>query len=331
MTLFEKETLMEVLQRALGAQVDDVEWTVETLQGGDVGDVYRVAGLAQTQAGALPYSVVLKVQKQWNRPGDPGSWRREYELYAAGAYDALPEGLHVPTCYRLEAEDAVTRIWMEDVQGLTGGQNLGSPEHAKAARQLATYQKALVGQPLPACLRPFPAVESSFAFWWGRMEKFLREGIDGIDPDVQQALVRWGDQGKEVLSGLSARLPRTLCHGDAYHDNIFLMPDGRVCLIDWDTAGIGYLGEDSVDMVMECFAYADQPTDGFEAFWQEVTCAYRATAGGPQDTDLLEIAMLAWGYRIADMAFYYLKEGKDAQKDRCVEVLKALVQMAGER
>lgn len=54
------------------------------LQGGTVGNVHLVSGTAETAEGEkLPYRIVLKIQKKWERYGDPGSWRREYDLYSS--------------------------------------------------------------------------------------------------------------------------------------------------------------------------------------------------------------------------------------------------------
>ena len=74
------ETLLLVLSKMLGKAVVRADYQTEQLHGGTLGDVQLIAGIAETAYGQnLPYKVVWKRQKKWKRPGDPGSWRREYD------------------------------------------------------------------------------------------------------------------------------------------------------------------------------------------------------------------------------------------------------------
>ncbi len=81
-TPIKTETLGLVLSKMLGETIVQTDYQTERLHGGTLGDVRLVVGEAKTASGDhLPYKVVWKSQKKWGRPGDPGSWRREYDLY----------------------------------------------------------------------------------------------------------------------------------------------------------------------------------------------------------------------------------------------------------
>ena len=73
--------LMRVLSKMLGTSIIHTDYKIKQLQGGTLGDVRLFTGVAETFDGRkLPYNVVLKVQKKWERPGDVNSWRREYDI-----------------------------------------------------------------------------------------------------------------------------------------------------------------------------------------------------------------------------------------------------------
>ena len=69
------KTLTDVLSKIFGKNITNAEYKTKQLHGGTVGEVRLVAGVAVTTGGEkLPYKVVLKIQKKWERQGDPGSW-----------------------------------------------------------------------------------------------------------------------------------------------------------------------------------------------------------------------------------------------------------------
>ena len=80
--MIDKKTLTAVLEKMLNKKVIHADYQTEQLHGGTLGDVQLVSGIATTSDGEKsPYKVVSKTQKKWKRYGDPGSWRREYDLY----------------------------------------------------------------------------------------------------------------------------------------------------------------------------------------------------------------------------------------------------------
>ena len=82
MTNITMHTLTRVLNQYFKKTIIAADYHTTTLHGGTVGNVNLVTGTAETEDGQrLPYQLVLKVQKQWERYNDPSSWRREYDLY----------------------------------------------------------------------------------------------------------------------------------------------------------------------------------------------------------------------------------------------------------
>ncbi|MDR2687213.1 MAG: hypothetical protein LBB75_05630 [Oscillospiraceae bacterium] len=106
----EKTSLQQALSNMLGAPVLRASRKTKPLKGGTLGDVRLVSGMAKTADGRkLPYRLVLKTQKKWERPGDPVSWRREIDLYASGFGAVLGEALRWPVCCHAELSGGGTR------------------------------------------------------------------------------------------------------------------------------------------------------------------------------------------------------------------------------
>lgn len=329
-----KPSLLKALGAMLDREVLDATFEAEPLHGGTLGDVRLLRGQAQAGEERLPFALVVKTQKQWTRPGDPNSWRREYDLYRASLFADMPQGLQVPPAYLLETEDGLMRIWMAYVDGRTGATQLNADELALAARRLGWWQAAyhLRGARDLPCLRDFPAVRSSLDFWHGRMAPFLADGdkMPGFPDDVRLALLEEADRSAALLERVYS-LPLTLCHGDVHHDNLFLTEaDGEtvVMLIDWDTAGYGRMGEDAVDMLMEAFVYSDRAVTEMPVYRARILQAYRegAAESGVMptlDDDMVRaIFLLAWAYRVADLYLYY---EKPEEKQRCVDILRVML------
>jgi len=66
------EAMKAALGAMLGRTVTSADWQARELHGGTLGNVRLLSGMAEAAGGMLPYRVVLKRQKKWERPGDPG-------------------------------------------------------------------------------------------------------------------------------------------------------------------------------------------------------------------------------------------------------------------
>ena len=108
------ETLIAVLSKMLDTQVCRVEYKTTQLHGGTVGNVVLLSGIAEiSNKNTLPFNVVLKITKKWERYADPDSWRREYDLYASNLGAFFLDSMRWPICYHMEINDGETRLWLE--------------------------------------------------------------------------------------------------------------------------------------------------------------------------------------------------------------------------
>jgi len=328
-----KASVLCALRQKFQQEIKDAAYTSEVLQGGTVGDVVRLTGHAKTESNTLPFSIAVKTQRKWERHGDLDCWRREYEIYRQGLPQQLLQTIMLPRCYLLEEDEGATRIYMELIEGKTGNTQLHADELALAARKLGALQADfhLHGRKDCAYLRSFPAVHSSFDLWFGRMKPILQNPIDGFPGKMRQILNRFGETASERLRSFDS-LPVTLCQGDVHHDNLILCDstqEAEVYLIDWDSAGYGYMGEDAVDVLMEAFVYSDRDVSLFPIFRKKILNGYCEGAqneGFPfalHDGIFRDLAALSWGFRVADLYLYYQDE---PSKKRCIQILQAILE-----
>lgn len=132
----------------------------------------------------------------------------------------------------------------------------GSQRVTAAVRLIAEIHKRFIGHPYMAEFRLYggdlgvPFVESN-----------LRDAmitLAAITKDHRVKASNWTVVGRllERLSAIMGELPsrlkmlkelagpETLLHGDLWLENVFVLPDGRVRLIDWDHAAAGPLAYD---------------------------------------------------------------------------------------
>src|SRR5690606_7255238 len=140
--------LIFVLGRRFKKDIISADYQTTPLQGGTVGNVYLVTGIAETTDGEkLPYRIVLKIQKKWERYGDPGSWRREYDLYSSGLGETFSDAFRWPICYYSEMNNKENEfeLWLEYIDGVTG-LDMTSDMYEQAALELGRYQGKLYAE-----------------------------------------------------------------------------------------------------------------------------------------------------------------------------------------
>lgn len=254
-------------------------WKSRALQGGSVGDVHLIEGTATPSprdGRVMDWRVVLKVQRQWERPGDPESWRRELLMYESGLLDEVGHALPAPKLLLAETHDNESWLWLEHVgRGTDGGGTDGSvtgesmtiEQYRQAAADLGRMQGAyLAGRDIPAYpwLSSRWWVSTSVGIWGMQAVHGLGRNGHGERPhgglphDLSRAtMLLWGQRDR-ALDALGT-FPLTLCHRDYNAGNLFVGPDagGRPTTIalDWDCAGIGTIAEDIGDMVGEAVVY----------------------------------------------------------------------------
>jgi Phosphotransferase enzyme family len=255
--------LSSVVERALGATGPKLTgWSAEPIFAGDgqgLG-VFRVTGRARVADETRAWSVILKVLPAV-APGLASAWShpvREALAYETGLLDALPAGLDAPRCLGHSEHSGRHHLWLED---------LGPDEtvwtvsdYGHAARRLGCFNGAyLAGRSLPA--------EGWLSDDW--LRSWLAEGAAAVEellryrnhplvrrtypPDVLDQLVQLWTRRYTLLDALD-RLPRVLCHHDAFRRNLFLQ-SGRLVAVDWAFLGPGPLGAELGPLVTASAAF----------------------------------------------------------------------------
>lgn len=261
----DEATLTNVVRQALGRKDAEVtSWRVTSLHGGAGGGaLYRLAGRARAGSEVLPWSVIHKIVRGTEDAMDPASlryWAREPLAYRSGVLADLPGGLAIPRCHGItETEDREYGLWLEDVVETRRSWTL--EHYGSVARQLGSFNAAyLMGTPLPT----WPWLNRGFLRSWiaGTGMSANVEAIRNLpdDPRVrrwypeemrEQVLHLWDE--RETLLGALERLPRTLCHMDAFRRNVLIRssPSGReeAVFLDWAFMGTGALGEELAALV----------------------------------------------------------------------------------
>ncbi len=334
--------LSAAVNRALGGPATVMQAQVKSLRGGTLGDVRLVWGDACMDGGKeKTFRLVWKRQKKWERPGDPGSWRREYDLYQTALGSAFTPDLRRPECYHSAINDDEAELWLEYVSG-TSGAELSAGMLEDAARALGRFQGRIAAAPgIYKDIRSlsdegFPGQE--FAQWHRQsytlaqmvsihsplpdsVKEMLRSGDIALIPgkSLEYACIRSDacgmpahlrrmmegmDESADIVFASLQSLPVVLCHRDFWTENLF-WENGRIRLIDWDTTGWGRAGEDVASLVFD-----DTDPATVAEYLPRLLSAYNDGLSAfdisplPGIRQVLSMAMLKFGYRNAQRFFF---------------------------
>lgn len=299
-------TLTLVLSKMLGASIIHAEYKTKQLHGGTLGDVKLVTGTAETKDGKkLPYQVVLKRQKKWERYSDPDSWRREYDMYNTDFGKLFEDSLRWPKCYYTEMNGDEFELWIEYIEG-TSGLSLTGEMYELASRELGRFQGRLyTTQPsILQALTNLSKVDYMKNYYlhyrsWNEVYDYIRSTDCPIPKHLCDMLIEIDEHSDEIFNRLAC-LPIVLCHRDFWVTNIFSHND-KIVLIDWDTSGWGYLGEDIASLIAdEC------DVDHMVEYYHRSIRAYYAGFSEYADISQLsdpcvyEMILIKFGYRIVE-------------------------------
>ena len=332
------DRLLGIAEQVLAGGVRDVvDWTVEQLNGGTVGAVFIVKGQALCSDGAVhPWSAVLKVQKCWSRPGDPLSWRRELLMYQSGIFDLLPEGLDVPRCYGVEDKGKEILLWLERLTG-SHSEGLNTDDYARVAHHMGHFQGSVTARlPAQAWLSSRYTLVHYAADWGTGAMRLLQDDKGRLSQLLTGRLESelwelWAR--RDAYLDMLRHLPCTLTHRDLTPGNVFVS-DERVCILDWDCAGIGVLGEDMADLLAEALVYYDFDVSQAASLYDAITAGYISgldASGWRGDTTRVRTAMgvhlgMHWCPRIVCCAS---RTEEPVAHGRYGETLRYFLQLAG--
>lgn len=120
------------------------------------------------------------------------------------------------------------------------------------------------------------------------------------------------DESADAIFNRIEKLPIVFCHRDFWVANIFCAED-RIMLIDWDTAGWGYLGEDIASLIAD-----EADVAHMVAYYQACVPAYYkgfseyADVSHISDHCIREFILLLFGYRLVE--WYKFAESPEEKK-----------------
>lgn len=326
------ETLIYALSRRFKKAIISADFQTRPLQGGTVGNVYLVTGIAEAaDSEQLPYRIVLKIQKKWERYGDPGSWRREYDLYSSDLGSTFSDAFRWPTCYHAEinAEENECQLWLEFIDGVSG-LDLTGDMYEQAALELGRYQGKLYAEQ-PAVLESLTnlshedLMKKTYLHYrsWPVVYDYIRSEDCEFPQHVRQMLIDIDEQADEIFARIE-KLQLVLCHRDFWVTNL-IYADGKIALIDWDTTGWGYLGEDLASLIAD-----EADMDHMVEYYRRCVPAYYK--GFSEYTDISPIAdhcvyemiLLVFGYRLVEG---YLHAEDDDEKTNHMQTLQKIHEM----
>lgn len=324
------EILEHVLGKMLGQTVSRANYQARQLHGGTLGDVRLVTGTAETSDGeSLPYRIVWKTQKKWDRYADPDSWRREYDLYTSDLGKCFTGSLRWPTCYHAEINDEEIQLWMEYIDG-ESGLKLTPGMYGRAAEELGRFQGKLHAQHLHVLqglnnVSQLELVKDSYLRYrsWQVLYDYIRADDCQIPKHLCQMLIDVDNHADEIFDRI-AKLPKVFCHRDFWVENIFYL-EGEIVVIDWDTAGWGYMGEDIASLIADEADVCHM----VEHYQKCIPAYYRGFAEyvkGPPVSDhcIHELILVMFGYRIVE---WYKFADSPADQARHLDTLHKIHEM----
>jgi hypothetical protein len=321
-------TLSPIVQRATGCSGALTHWKAVKLRVIVMGMgpclYYRFSGGIRGQAGEEPWSLFLKVTSP-ALPAkgppilDPVTFRREFEFYRSDLSHRLLPGFRAAHSYAQSEQTHITGqpefwVWLEDLEPFASNQ-WSMEDHYKSAVGVGKFNGYfLAGHPIPNeawfiqdlyrnyLRRAEPAFQRLLAW---RECPIIRRLLPPVELD--SLLQLWRDRERHVA--LLARLPQTLCHGDAQYTNLFLVPDpsGEVetVAIDWSSVGLASIGTDPARMLT--IGMKDPSTAA--AFEQTLFQGYLAglrEAGCRLDPRLVRLGFTAASLRDRTFGILYL-------------------------
>ncbi|MPM92041.1 hypothetical protein SDC9_139175 [bioreactor metagenome] len=241
----------------------------------------------------------------------------------------------MPECYRAEINDDEMQLFMEYIEG-ESGTSLTIEMLEQAARELGRFQgrisKLRDDFKDILCLGNEGFLEREFNQWHTqtftydfltselcRMPVFIKQMLKDGDirltegksfeysflrskgcdiPSHLKKMLMDIDDNRDMLFDELKTLPIVLCHRDFWNENIFFT-NGKIRVIDWDTAGWGFLGEDIASVIVD-----GMDVERFEENFHRLVPAYLRGISEHMDIPpfdekrILTIILIKFGYRM---------------------------------
>ena len=243
--------------------------------------VYRLAGIARSSCGAVPYSCIAKIVK--HVPGqDSTSYhyvQRERAAYQADEFlDQLPGNLRAPRCLAVVETPLSSILVLEDV-GSDDVCGRSTEFYSQMARHLGVFNSTL-DSPVGSQTWLSESVLAQELAAVGTTIDHLERSLDGRSAPhpygaaMTRELVLTGHHSHALLAGLN-RMPTGIAHLDAFSRNIVSAGDAMV-LIDWALTGYAPIGADAGTTFALTVLFLDVEVSEFSALESAVFDGYSA-------------------------------------------------------
>ena len=140
---------------------------------------------------------------------------------------------------------------------------------------------------------------------------------------IRQMLIDIDEHSDEIFARIE-KLPRVLAHRDFWITNL-IYADGNFALIDWDTSGWGYLGEDLASLIAD-----EADIDKMVEYYERCIPAYYK--GFSEYTDVAQISehcvyefiLIVFGYRLIEG---YIHTNDEEEKAQLAQTLEKIYEM----
>ena len=318
------------LKNYFGQEVTDYSCETKALHGGTLGQVELLTGEAVLLDGSnKSYQIVHKTQKKWARYYDAESWRREYDLYESTLGSFFEETMRWPLCYNRCIGEEEIQLYMEYIDGKTG-LDLSVEMLELASKELGRFQGKIVQQSNHSLENLTNLSKLDFAKVnylnyrnWPEIYDYIREKECPIPEHLCKMLIELDEHSEELWSEIE-KLPIVLCHRDFWNTNVFYQ-EGKIRLIDWDTTGWGYLGEDIASLIAD-----ESDVTQMIHYYSKCIPAYYQGFGEtanvmlPENNFIWEMMLFQFGYRLVES--YKFAEEKE-ERDMQIEIMQQIYQM----
>jgi len=275
----------------------DEGYQIIKLNQGAVGHVELVIGTCENK----PFKAVVKTQKKWERPGDPNSWHREYDLYTSDFDKIFTDSFRWAKCYHAEKSDDETKLWLEYIEGVSGS-DLTVEMYEKIAEELGRFHGKLCAEKPAVTTENLCGADSMRNFYrYNRSQKelfnYVHQDNSKIPSHLRKMIIDMDEKSDRVWTEIE-KLPIVLRHGDFFPPNIFYV-DGKIITIDWDSAGWCYLGEDIVNLIADA-GDAEHMVEYYQKCVPAYLKGFSETSGIPQIENIYiyERIVMHFGYML---------------------------------
>jgi len=318
------------LSKMLGKEIISTKHTKTKLHGGTVGSVHLIEGVAETAGdGQVPFKIVWKESGKWERYGDHESWHREHDLYISNLDSVFTDKLRWPKCYHTEYNDDKIHLWLEYIEGKSAD-NLTCEMLIKASLELGRLQGRLYSQK-PAFLKTMTnlsnvdAMKNFYHHYrsWNVVYDYVRADESELPKHLCKMIIESDEKSEQTHSEIE-KLPVVFCHRDFWITNIFYTDDG-IRLIDWDTTGWGYLGEDMVSLIAD-----EADVEHMIEIYQKCVSAYLngfseyAPISHIPNPYIAERLILHFGYRLVE---WFLVAETPEEKEYHIKTLQKIYEI----